>query len=262
MSVNAVAMRKRSRQARIASVVWIAEHWIAMCLLILGSAWLLPFLAPVFMRFGWTQPASLIYSSYSLVCHQMAQRSFFLFGSQPMYSLSQLPVALSGDELANMQALRTFIGNTEMGWKVAWSDRMVYMAGAVWLAGLIFARIRNCHQIHPLKWPYCVLLLLPLGMDGVTHLLSDASGGLFSGFRYENSWLATLTQNTLPTWFYVGDALGSFNAWIRLLSGLCFGIAVVWFSFPYLEQIFGEVMLPLRAKLAWIEGRTSDDIAN
>jgi hypothetical protein len=32
-----------------------------------------------------------------------------------------------------------------------------------------------------------------------------------------------------------GQVLGSFNSWIRLLSGLAFGIACVWLTFPYID---------------------------
>jgi hypothetical protein len=49
-------------------------------------------------------------------------------------------------------------------------------------------------------------------VDGITHTLSDMAGGIAGGFRYTNVWLADLTGNVLPTWFYQGDAFGSFNS--------------------------------------------------
>lgn len=36
--------------------------------------------------------------------------------------------------------------------------------------------------------------------------------GFGQGFRDTNVWLAYLTGGGLPTWFYIGDALGSFNS--------------------------------------------------
>src|SRR5262249_1243675 len=151
-------------------------------------------------------------------CHQMAQRSFFLFGPQPMYNIAQLPVSMTGNGAADMLALRAFIGNAGLGWKVAWSDRMVYMYGGMWLTGAVFGFMRHRRLIRPLRLWRFGLLLLPMAVDGATHWLSDATGGMAGGFRYDNSWLAHLTGSALPTWFYMGDALGSFNSWMRLIS--------------------------------------------
>jgi hypothetical protein len=86
-------------------------------------------------------------------------------------------------------------------------------------------------------------------VDGATHLISDTLTGLAGGFRYDNRWLADLTGHVLPTWFYVGDALGSFNSWMRLISGLLFGIAIVWLAFPFLDRSMRESALELREKL-------------
>ena len=47
----------------------------------------LPWLAPVFMVQGMDRAGNIIYFVYSFLCHQMPQRSFFLFGNTPMISL-------------------------------------------------------------------------------------------------------------------------------------------------------------------------------
>lgn len=240
--------RQRLKKALIA-VLWCLDHWVLVFALLLGTVNIFPFIAPVFMRWGWTAPAQLIYALYGPMCHQMAQRSFFLFGAQPMYNIADLPVTLPGDKLMDMEALRAFIGNTHVGWKVAWSDRMVYMYGSLWLSGIFYGVLRHRHRIKPLSLVSFILLLLPMLIDGGTHLISDMSGGLTGGFRYDNQWLANLTGHMLPGWFYVGDALGSFNAWMRLISGLTFGFAVVWLTFPYLNRSILETAETLRAKL-------------
>jgi hypothetical protein len=67
-------------------------------------------------------------------------------------------------------------------------------------------------------------------VDGVSHMASDVVG-LGEGFRYTNEWLATLTENSLPGSFYRGTVLGSFNSWMRLITGVLFGIGVTWYSF-------------------------------
>ncbi|MHB8748110.1 MAG: DUF2085 domain-containing protein [Aggregatilineales bacterium] len=178
----------------------------------------------------------------------MAQRSFFLFGPQPMYSIAQLPVLMTNDDSANLLALRAFVGNADLGWKVAWSDRMVAMYGSLWLAAIVFGLLHHRRNIRT-RW-ILVLLLLPLIVDGTTHLLSDINGGLTGGFRYDNRWLANLTGNALPTWFYMGDALGSFNSWMRLLSGLLFGVALVWLAFPFVDRSFHEAAIKLSTRLS------------
>lgn len=241
-----------SRQAAIhvsRRVLWLLDHWVLVFSLLFGLFWVTPFLAPVFMRLGWTGPANVIYLIYSTQCHQMAQRSFFLFGPQFTYNIAQLPVQMLDNEAANMLILRGFIGNSDLGWKVAWSDRMAYMYGALWLASIAFGLLRHRRQIQPLSLLKFGLLMLPMMIDGGTHWLSDFSGGLAEGWRYSNQWLANLTGNALPTWFYAGDALGSFNSWARLLSGLTFGVAVVWLAFPYIDQFMTEAALQLRAKV-------------
>ncbi len=230
--------------------LWLSDHWVTVCIILLGIFVITPFLAPVFMALGWTGLGQAIYFAYSMLCHQMAQRSFFLFGPHPMYNIAQLPVAMTGDDVTNTFALRNFIGNADLGWKVAWSDRMVYMFGATWIAAMIFGILRQRRVIAPLRIPLFILLLLPMAIDGGTHFLSDFSGGLLGEFRYSNPWLADLTGHAFPSWFYVGDALGSFNSWMRLFSGICFGVAVVWLAFPYLDRSFRESASQLRMKLA------------
>ncbi len=79
-----------------------------------------------------------------------------------------------------------------------------------------------------------LLLLLPMALDGGTRLTSDLSG-IGEGFRATNEWLATLTAHRLPASFYAGDALGSFNSWMRLLSGVLFGLALVGLTYPETE---------------------------
>lgn len=209
----------------------LSRYWLFFISLLLVIFIGLPWLAPLFMQIGWVAPAKAIYFFYSLQCHQMPQRSFFLFGQRTMYNLPDIQAVWQNS--SNPLILRQFVGNTVMGWKVAWSDRMVYMYTSVFLMGLIYWPLRR--RIKPLPWWGLLLFLLPMGLDGISHMLSDISGGIGGGFRYHNSWLAVLTRNVFPATFYGGDALGSFNSWMRLLSGLFFGIGLVWFVYPRLH---------------------------
>jgi uncharacterized membrane protein len=197
---------------------------------VLGFLWIgLPWLAPVFMKLGWVGPAKVIYTLYSFQCHQMPQRSFFVFGPQTMYSLDQIQAA--GGDVNNLLALRRFIGTAEMGFKVAWSDRMVSAFGSIPVMAVIWWPFRK--RIRPLPLWGFILLALPMGLDAGAHFISDFAG-IGMGFRYSNEWLAALTGSILPTSFYIGNALGSFNSWMRLITGSMFGLGVAWLTFPYL----------------------------
>jgi len=83
------------------------------------------------------------------------------------------------------------------------------------------------------------LFLLPMALDGTSHLISDF-WGIGQGFRDTNLWLAILTNHLFPSSFYIGDAWGSFNSLMRLLTGLSFGLGLVWFGFPYLDDSFPD----------------------
>jgi uncharacterized membrane protein len=251
-----VVERKRTNARRIArGSLSLFDHWVLVFSILYGAAMIAPFLAPVLMHLGWYSPAKAVYTIYSFLCHQMAQRSFFMFGPQPMYNIDQLPVTLTGNEVANMQILREFIGSPGLGWKVAWSDRMVSMYGAIWVFGMVYGWFRHHRTIRPLGWIGFGALLLPMAIDGGTHWLSDIGGGMVSGFRYDNLWLANLTGNALPHWFYYGDALGSFNSWMRLITGVLFGLGFVWLAFPYMDRSFREAAMLLREKLGRASAR-------
>lgn len=214
----------------------VMRHWLTIFLVGYGIFNALPFAAPVFMRLGWSGPANAIYTGYSLLCHQMAQRSFFLFGDRLMYAPDELPLALTGSTGTDTLLLRNFRGSETLGWKVAWSDRMVSLYGGVWLAGLVYWAVARVRTVKPLSIGVFALLLLPLAIDGSTHMLSDSLGGLTAGFRYHNDWLAALTGNRLPDAFYSGDALGSFNSMMRLLTGALAAAGVVWLAFPIIDR--------------------------
>jgi len=210
---------------------WNGAHWFATFLIAYGLWVWTPFLAPVFMRLGWDGAGRAVYFVYSFFCHQLPERSFFFFGAQPMYSLAEIQAAWQ--DTINPIVLRQFIGNETMGWKVAWSDRMISFYTSVWIFAVAWYPFRR--KVKPLTWWGFVLLLLPIVMDGGTHLVSDFAG-IGNGFRDTNTWLAALTNYTLPTTFYAGDAFGSFNSLMRLVSGLLAGLAIAWLTFPYIFQ--------------------------
>jgi uncharacterized membrane protein len=210
---------------------WIGNHWFETFLIVYGAWVFAPFLAPVFMQIGWSGAGKAIYFFYSFFCHQLPERSLFLFGEKTMYSLTEIQSVWQNT--VNPMILRQFIGNETMGWKVAWSDRMISFYTSVWLFAVIWYPIRR--RIKPILWWGPALLLLPIAVDGGTHAISDLAG-IGQGFRDTNAWLAVLTNNAFPMTFYAGDALGSFNSIMRFFSGLLAGLAIVWLVFPYVFQ--------------------------
>lgn len=218
-------------------VLGIARHWLLIINILMGIWVVLPWLAPVFMHWGRARAAGAIYWFYSFQCHQLPERSFFLFGPKMMYSLAEIQSAWQNT--TDPLVLRQWIGNVDMGWKVAWSDRMVSMYTILFLASLGYGLLRTKLKPFPLR--AFLLLLVPMVIDGTTHAISDLAE-IGQGFRDTNVWLQILTNHAFPITFYQGDALGSFNSWMRLITGVLFGIALVGFAYPYLNDSFADIV--------------------
>ena len=216
----------------------LLRHWLLLIGLVLGILTTLPWLASVLMHLGWYRPAWWIYFIYSLFCHQLPERSWFLFGPRFTPSLAEIQAASGAD--ANFFALRRFIGTPALGWKLAWSDRMVSFYGGWFLFALLYGllrgRVRGLRPIgRGLRWQAALLLMAPMAVDGITHMISDL-WGVTGGFRQSNVWLAMLTGNMLPPAFYAGDAWGSFNSVARLVTGLLAAFGLIFWLFPWLER--------------------------
>jgi uncharacterized membrane protein len=216
-------------------ISFLTRRWLLIFGIGFGALVVLPFFAPLLMQMGLPGPGRIIYSLYSFLCHQLPERSFFLFGPQIMYSLEELKRA--GADPTHLFTLRRFIGSPELGWKVAWSDRMVWMYSSMWVFGVLWKPYLK--KLKRLPWWGLLLFLLPMAVDGTSHLISDLAG-IGQGFRAENLWLAEVTSNAFSATLYAGDALGSFNFLMRLVTGLLFGLGVVWFLFPYIEEAIPE----------------------
>lgn len=177
----------------------ISKHWAGMINLLLLFYVGLPFLAPMFMQVGWTFPARVVYAVYAPACHQLPERSYFLFGESPVYDLDELHndgVALSD----NLLLRRRYIGDDEHGWKVAICQRDVAIYGSMFLAGLIFTLAR--FRFPQLSWKLYLLFLVPLALDGGLQLV-----GL-----HQSNWL------------------------LRTITGVLFGAATIWLIYPYLAD--------------------------
>jgi uncharacterized membrane protein len=193
-------------------VLGIARLWGAVFSLALALYVGLPFLAPALMQVGLTGPARLIYLIYSPACHQLPDRSYFLFGEQPVYTLEELEVASVLPDSGLLQR-RRYIGDETLGWKVALCERDVAIYGSMLVAGMVFALLRG--RVRRLPLPVFVLFVVPIAVDGLSQLF---------GLRTSNWWLRTLT-------------------------GALFGVGVVWLVYPYIQESMDDIRLNIEKKL-------------
>jgi uncharacterized membrane protein len=221
------------------AVLKLAKRWLALLNTLVFLYVGVPFLAPVFMHFGLPGPANTIHSLYSLVCHQFAFRSWYLFGDQPAYPRARaglpggnfeeyaardpyfagIDVSTLDNDLA--YAAKGFVGNAEMGYKVALCQRDVAIYGGLLLFGLVFGGLtRRGVKVPPLQfWQYILIALVPIGLDGVSQIFANPP---FDGFGL--------------AWYPIRES----TPLLRTLTGALFGIGNGWLAYPYIEETMQE----------------------
>lgn len=231
--------RTRPLGQEVSLVSRLSRHWLT-CLTLITGIWVtLPWLAPILMHTGQTQAAWLIYLLYAPQCHQLPQRSYFMFGEQLMLPLDQI-MAITGAR--DPLTLRWFIGTPALGWKVAWSDRMVSLYTPLFVGAVLYGLMGR--RWSAVRWSWVLALpYLPLLLDVGSHILDDT---LRIGFRATNGWLVVLTGGVFDPRFYSGDAVGSFNWWMRLITGLVAGFAFVRHVYPHLNRGFAAMARVIR----------------
>lgn len=225
------------------SVHWFTKHWLAMFNLVALIYVGLPILAPFLMQAGLTAPARVIYTVYSPLCHQMTQRSFFLFGEQVAY-----PREIAGTNLKPIEAYidaipefdgvspenwpaffaaaRRFVGNDQMGYKMALCERDIGIYGFVLIGGLIYGMIRYRINIKPLPLILFIIIGLgPIALDGFSQLFSywftPPNGSAATGLMAQIQGLLPLREST-PA--------------LRALTGALFGLMLVWLAYPKVNE--------------------------
>ncbi|MBC7262435.1 MAG: DUF2085 domain-containing protein [Chloroflexi bacterium] len=154
------ALRIAALLTRIVAIV--ARHWLFLISTALAIEALLPVLAPVLMATGHASAARLIYTLCSPFCHQLPERSFFLFGQQTTYTLHELQLLIGPDV-----PLR-YVGNPAIGYKIAVCQRDIATYLALFTASLAFIPLR--HRLRPLPIPIFILLCVPMAIDGLGQL--------------------------------------------------------------------------------------------
>ncbi len=220
-------------EARERFSLWFSRHYLALINIILALYVGLPMLAPVMMKLGQLEPAKTIYGLYRPLCHQLAYRSFFLFGEQAYYPL-EVPAdsgrltysQVSGSADEDMQAASAFIGNDVAGYKIALCQRDVAIYASLLLFGVIFALTGR--KFKPLSWWLWILLAIgPLGLDGIWQLVS-------------------YLELPFLSWLPVHES----TPFLRVVTGAAFGWFTSWFGIPTIEESFSEERLRLEAKAA------------
>jgi uncharacterized membrane protein len=158
-------------------VRWCLGHWLLFAnglVLLYGG---LPWLSPLAYAAGNPALGQLLFRIYTPFCHQFPEQSFFL-----------------------------------LGYQVAFCQREAAMYTALFAGGLLFGLVRR--RVRPIPLRAGALLLVPMLLDGGTHLVEDVLQISFRG----------------------SDAPGSLNFWLRLITGLLFAVAVVLAVYPRLDR--------------------------
>jgi len=208
---------------------WLSKHYLAIFTILVFLYVSVPFLAPVLMEAGAVGPATAIYRVYGFVCHQFAFRSWFLFGEQAVYPRVEAHLAnllsyqqATGLNGADLLSARAFLGNAQLGYKVALCERDVAIYGGILLFGILFGIFRR--RVKPIHWLVWILIgIVPIGLDGFSQLISQ------------------LPFNLLP--------LRESTPLLRTVTGFLFGFITAWFGYPYVEESMVENKKFLEVKL-------------
>lgn len=218
----------------------LARRWLLFLNLAIAVYVGLPMLAPVLMQAGLTGPATFLYRVYSPMCHQLASRSFFLFGEQPAY-----PRAIAGSSLRPIEEFmpgipefveastdpaewstflwpaRRFVGNEQMGYKMALCQRDISIYVAMLAGGLLYGLLRRRGPLRPMPfWLFLLIGIGPIALDGFSQLFSQ----FFVGGQFE----------ALARLFPLRES----SPLLRSLTGAIFGLSIVWLVYPRLDEQF------------------------
>lgn len=114
-------------------ILAISRHWLLFVNTIAGLFAAFPLLGPWLLAHGYATPARAIYGFYSLFCHQLPSRSFYVFGQKMCYCERCMAIYTSG-----------------------------------FIFGVGYALVSR--RAKPLPWRWMFVLWLPMALDGFTQL--------------------------------------------------------------------------------------------
>jgi uncharacterized membrane protein len=122
---------------------------------------------------------------------------------------------------------RNFVGNEEIGYKVALCERDVAIYAGILFFGVLYAATGR--RFPPLPWYLWVLIgLVPIAWDGVSQLISQPP---FNFIPYRES-----------------------TPLLRILTGALFGITTAWFGYPMVEESMRETRQLMARKFLRVKG--------
>ncbi len=220
---------------------FLSHHYMAIFNSLVALYLGLAILAPILVKAGATAPATVLYKAYGLVCHQLGYRSFYLFGEQFYYprAAAHIPGVLTFQQASGLEegssaqeifAARNFIGNEQMGYKIALCQRDLAVYGGILLFGVLFSL--SGWRIRALPWQIWLLLAVtPIAVDGLSQLISQPPLSLFP-----------LREST-PA--------------LRVLTGGMFGFFTAWFGYPLVEESMVEMRQLMVTKRRRLFGETA-----
>lgn len=213
---------------------FFSRNYVIILSLLISIFVAIPFLAPVLEKTGHTSAANIIYKAYRVICHQLAFRSFFIYGEQAVYprELAHLGNLITYEQITNSNVIdleyaRDLVGDSLLGYKVAICERDVAIYGSLALFGFIFQL--SGKKIKQLPWYlWFVIALIPIAIDGFTQIPSLSTG-----------W---------PAWVPIRES----TPFLRVLTGTLFGAGTGWFMYPMMEESMKETRITLHRKFAII----------
>lgn len=221
--------------------LWLSKSYIWLMVFFLTIYVGLPFLAPFFLRIGAQLPANIIYTIYKPLCHQLAFRSWFIFGEQPYYPRDAAGIEniltyedISNQSVINIREAQQFKGNDFVGYKVALCQRDIAIYASMLLFGLLF--IISGRKIKSIKWyVWVAIAIIPIGLDGFSQLPGLAS--------------------SLPDWFPIRES----NPTLRTITGSMFGFFTAWYLFPLIEESMVETRTIITEKIKYVNSLKAND---
>ena len=211
---------------------WLSRNYIWFISIVLALFLGFPILAPVLMKNQHKSSAQIIYNVYSLFCHQLAYRSYFLYGEQPFYPRQLANISdmktyeeVTGESAFNTPFARTFVGNEVLGYKFGLCERDIAIYGSLLLAGILFQLTGKNLKSIPWYW-WILLAIIPIGIDGGSQLFS--LGG---------NW---------PAWLPIRES----TPLLRTVTGALFGLVTAWYVYPMMEESMKEIRTSMAIKMA------------
>lgn len=213
--------------------LFLSRHYLAIFNLFVFFYVTTSFLAPVLMRAGIETPAAWIYKAYSVVCHQFAFRSWFLFGEQIVYPREAAGIdnLITFEQAIRLPAedlwgARAYIGDDLVGYKIALCERDVSIYLGIFLFGLLFGIAGRKVPIIP-WYLWLLLAIIPIGLDGLSQLVSQPP---FNWIPYRES-----------------------SPVLRALTGWLFGYVTAWYGYPLMEESMKDSLTYMESKLRRVQ---------